>query len=238
MPKGKAWRVGGFVAALTASAGLIAAATNATGAFFTDVHPGSLSAGSGHLHLSIASVSGGASASGPDSLALDFQNLYPTDYRTEKINYQTDSSVGNEDIWLVFPTDTQGEQNIFDLFTGPGSSYGGGGLGRYGHFAVSDSHGGLAFSSYNLSSGYTSDCVPDANGHASAPEGSPTDNVGAQPCAVPQKIKLASNLASGTSGQVSLTFGLTQRQTQQDQIEFDGHAVAFQIVATQPGVAP
>ena len=239
MSIGKSWRVGGFIAALTASAGLIAAATGATGAYFTDSHAGSLSAGSGHLHLSIDSVSGGATASGPDNLALDFQNLYPTDYRTEQINYTTDSSVGNEDIWLVFPTDTAAKQNIFDLFTGSSGSYGGGGLGRYGHFAVADSHGGQAFSSYNLSSySPATDCVVTSDGHAVGTEGAASDNAGAQPCAVPQKIKLASNLASGTTGHVALTFGLTQRQTQQDQVEFNGHAVAFEIVATQPGVAP
>ncbi len=103
---------------------------------------------------------------------------------------------------------------------------------------MSDSHGGLAFSSYNLSSGYSSDCVPNSVGHATAGPGDPADNAGAQPCAVPQKIRLAHDLASGTTGQVSLTFGLTQRQTQQNQVEFNGHAVSFQIVATQPGVTP
>ncbi len=238
MSLGKAWRLGGFVAALTASAGLVAAATSATGAYFTDAHPGSISASSGHLKLDITGVSGGASASGPESLALDFSNLYPADYRTEKINYTVDSSVGNEDIWLVFPTDTTVQQNVYAMFTGPGSSYHGGGLGRYGHFAVSDSHGGLAFSSYNLSSGYSSDCTPSSIGHATAPMGSAADNTGAPPCAVPQKIRLAHDLASGTTGQVSITFGLTQRQTEQDQVEFFGHGVDFQIVATQPGVAP
>ncbi len=239
MSYGKAWRLGGFVAALAASAGLIATASGATGAYFTDTHPGSISANSGHLKVNINSVSGGATASGPDSLVLDFKDLYPTDYRTETINYSTDSIVGNEDLWLVFPTDNQFQQNVFDMFTGPGSSYNGGGLGRYGHFAVADTHSGTVFSSYNLSSGYTSDCVPDAFGHAIAGPGT-TDaiNTGATPCAVPQKIKLASNLATGANGHVTLTFGLTSRQTQQDQVEFQGYGVAFQIVATQPGVTP
>jgi len=238
MSVGKAWRFGGFLAALTASAGLVAAATSSTGAYFTDVHPGSLSAGSGHLKVNITGVSGGATASGADNLALDFQNLYPADYRTETINYQTDSSVGNEDLWLVFPTDTTALHNVWDMFTGPSSGYNGGGLGRYGHFAVSESHDGLAFSSYNLSSGYTDDCTPDALGHANAAAGTAADNTGATPCAVPTMIRLAHNLSAGATGQIKLTFGLTQRQTQQDQIEFDGHAVAFEIVATQPGVAP
>lgn len=242
MSKGKAWRLGGFVAALAASAGLVAAASGATGAYFTDVHPGSLSANSGHLKLNITSVSGGADASGTDGLVLNFKDLYPTDYRTEEINYATDSSIGNEDIWLVFPGGVSGasalQSNIFAMFTGPKSSYNGGGLGRFGHFAVADSHSGTVFSSFNLSSGYSSDCVPNADGHAIAPMGSATDNTGAQPCAVPAMIKLASNLSTGATGTVSLTFGLTQRQTQQNQQEFGGYGVDFQIVATQPGVTP
>ena len=242
MSKGKFWRLGGFAAALAASAGLVAAASGTTGAYFTDTHPGSFAANSGHLKLIITSVSGGVTASGPDSLVLNFKDLYPTDYRTEKINYKTDSSIGNEDLWLVFPgaygTASQEQQDVFQMFTGPSSSYNGGGLGRFGHFAVSDSHSGLDFSSYNLSSGYSSDCTPTAEGHASAAMGSATDNTGATPCAVPGMIKLASNLANGATGTVSLTFGLTQRQTQQDQTEFKGHGVDFQIVATQPGVTP
>ena len=36
MASGKAWRLGGFLAALAASAGLVATATSATGAYFTD----------------------------------------------------------------------------------------------------------------------------------------------------------------------------------------------------------
>lgn len=242
MSKGKYWRLGGFAAALAASAGLIAAASGATGAYFTDTHPGSFSANSGHLKVNITNVSGGATASGPDNLVLNFQDLYPTDYRTVKINYATDSSIGNEDLWLVFPGASAPvgsvQNNVFDMFTGPKTSYAGGGLGRYGHFAVADSHSGTDFSSYNLSSGYSDDCTPDANGHAIAPMGTAADNSKAQPCAVPAMIKLASNLTNGATGTVSLTFGLTQRQTQQNQAEFAGLGVDFQIVATQPGVKP
>jgi hypothetical protein len=49
-------------------------------------------------------------------------------------------------------------------------------------------------------------------------------------------IRLATGVTTG--GEVEITFGLTGRQTQQDQQEFGGAAVPFQIVATQPNIKP
>lgn len=229
----KAWRLGGFVAALGASGALIASATGATGAYFTDSHAGTLQATSGHLSLD-----------GVTSTTLDFAGLMPGVDQTKTIDYTTNVSSGAEDVWLVFPVDTPAEQTAYAEFTGAKGQFGyaDGGMGRYGHFAVSDSNGGLAFQSYNLQnapSGVTGQsCTVSANGRGGS--GQQATSVSDTPpyCGVPNAILLASNLVTGSNGTITVTFGLTGRQTQQGQTEFVPNPVTFQVVGTQHGVRP
>lgn len=245
MSNGKAWRLGGFAAALAASAGLVAAASGTTGAYFSDSHPGTFEATSGHLKLNITD---------PTQLALNFTDLIPGQDQTKTISYTTDSSSNvKEDIWIVFPTDTAAEQLAYAEFSGGKNQFGyaDGGLGRYGHFKVG-ANGHTAFESTNLAnqptySGtpavagppYTPGCTVDANGDGgeSQPATSPTDTSMGY-CGVPFKILLASNVSTGTTGSVNVTFGLTGKQVTQNQTEFLPNRVTYQIVATQHGVMP
>lgn len=222
MGKTKAIRIAGFVGAVCASAALIGGTAASTGAYFTDSHPGSITAQTGHLNVNVA---GGDSA-----LALNFSNLVPGEYQTKKIGYSTSSST-NEDLWLVFPTN-QG----YLAFTGDkdNPNYTPGGLGRYGHFAVAN-NGSARFSSYNLAlpPAGVANCT-DANGNGFGPQATGVSDTPPY-CGVPQAIKLADNLPSGTSGEVEVTFGVTGRWTGQNLPVVN---LGYQLVATQHGVRP
>jgi hypothetical protein len=55
-------------------------------------------------------------------------------------------------------------------------------------------------------------------------------------CGVPGLIKVASNLPGGASRNVTVTVGLTGRQTEQYQTQIDN--LPFELVATQAGHRP
>lgn len=229
MQKAVLLKLGGFVTALCATGALVAATVPATGAYFSDSKDGSISATSGHLSLSINSGS---------TTTLSYANLMPGTNQTKSIGYTVDASAGNVDIWLTFDKGTW----QYGRFTGGKNSPGwsNGGLGRYGFFSVADSHAGTVFASGNLAFAdgtntygvSTSECTVDANGRG----GSATVFTGGQNppwCGVPSKILLATNLPSGTTGTVTITFGLNGLlQTQQGQ---DEGTVPFHLVATQAG---
>lgn len=221
----KAWRLGGFIAALGASGALIAAATGSTGAYFTNTHDGSLKASSGSLTLSVSGTT-----------SLDFSNLMPgATPTTESIGYTTHVSGGTEDVWLVFPAGT-----AYELFTGAKDDGVGGGLGRYGYFAVSDSNFGQAFRSHNLSFDPTPSDGPSCTVDTTTGRGG-SDDVSTGPdeapahCGVPKAILLAWNLADGSTGNIGISFGISGRWTAQNASVAN---VPFQIVATQHGVSP
>jgi hypothetical protein len=225
MAKRKGVRIAGFIVALCASGGLIAAATQSTGAYFTSTTNGTLSASTGHLTLSTTDTN------------LNFSNLVPGEYQTQNINYSVDAST-NVDVWLVFPSGAG-----YDAFTGyadhanPSDGHPGG-LGRYGHFAVSDDNN-VRFRSYNLqdeiAGGSDQVCGVDANGDGGSDQQatSPTDTPPL--CGVPQAIKLDSNVGNGGTGQIELTFGVTGKWTGQN---LPVASVPYQVVATQVGVRP
>ena len=226
----KAWRLGGFIAALGASGALIASATGATGAYFTDSHSGTIKGSTGHLKLDITS----------GSTNLNFTDLVPTQYQQQKIGYKVDSSAGaNEDIWLVFDPTSQG----YIDFTGDdkqlNSGNGTGGLGRYGHFAVANNNV-TKFTSYNLANlapgASDATCPVDASTGDGGSNQQPTKATPRPPlCGVPAAIKLASNLSNGSTGEVEITFGVTGYWSAQYAPAVN---VGYKIVATQAGVQP
>ncbi len=220
MDKKKTARVAGFVGALGASALLLGAAANTTGAYFTDSHDGTLQASRGHLKVYTS------------DLNLNFADMVPGEYQTKQIDYSTSSST-TEDIWLQFVPGAG-----YGKFTGTkdgSDGYAGGGLGRFGHFAVQDNAGNTLFSSYNLQNAAqnTSGCA-DSNGHGSGPAA--TSAADTPPlCGVPQFIKIESGLPSGANRHMTLTFGNTGRATGQDVAEVNA---PFKVIATQHGVRP
>jgi hypothetical protein len=240
MSHGKAWRVGGFIAALGASAGLIAAATGATGAYFSDSHSGTINATSGHLKLDLTDSG---------QLTMSFTDLIPGQDQTKHVGFTTDSSSSvTEDVWVVFPTTTSADKTAYSQFTGAKGEFGyaDGGLGRYGHVQIGATTGSYnrAFVSYNLandpalsdpvSGGNLSACY-DANGRGGSTQQATSPSDTPPYCGVPKAILVAANLSSGASGSVDITFGLTGRATAQEVPVF---GVDYQIVATQHGVRP
>ncbi|HET7386940.1 MAG TPA: hypothetical protein VFJ19_09795 [Nocardioidaceae bacterium] len=226
MNKSKAARVAGFVGALGASASLVGYAATSTGAYFTDSEPGSLSGQTGNLQINAQHTN------------LKFSDLVPGDYVDKTITYRTNSSTP-EDIWLYFP-----ETTAYEAFTGAkgNSRYSSGGMGRYGHFAVANSGSQTVFSSYNLqnaSDDYTSDTYSgcaNADGRGFGPKATSEADTPAL-CGVPHYILIDSNVASGTSGHLTITFGVTGRQTEQNQAA-PPLSVPFDVVATQHGHRP
>jgi hypothetical protein len=229
MPKIRSLRVLGFVGALTVSAALVATTAATTGAYFSDSKDGSFTATAGHLKLNLAAGT---------TMNMNFDGLMPGTDQVKKISYTVDVSSGGADIWLVFPN-ANVDPSPYQAFTGPKSNVEGGGLGRYGHFAVAN-NGHIAFQSYNLQlpadPASNKICTYDqwGDGGSAVQATSPTDTP--EECGVPNMIRLATGVTTG--GEVEITFGLTGRQTQQDQQEFGGAAVPFQIVATQPNIKP
>jgi hypothetical protein len=222
--KAKALRLAGFVGALCASGALLGTSISSTGAYFTDSHDGAITASSGHLKLSVGDT------------YLSFTGLVPGKYDTQNIGYSTDSST-NEDVWMVFDTTSAG----YGALSGASdnSAFPGGGLGRYGHFAVANNHA-PAFTSYNLAGRPAGDtatddtCAVDGNGRGGSNDvATPTHTP--KYCAVPGQILLASNLPSGSTGEIEVTFGVTPKWTDQSVPVAN---VRFKIVATQHGVQP
>jgi hypothetical protein len=238
MNKSKALRLGGFVTAIVASAALVAAASGATGAYFTGSVDGNLNGTSGSLTISATNT------------IINFTGLNPGVDQSKTVTFKvSSSSTTHADVWMVFDATNP----WYGAFTGANNvSYGGwttGGLGGYGHFKVVGSAG--YFESYNLqlpaaaangiapytSTGQDSTCFVDKWGHY----GSATQHVTGKgndlaECGVPTAILLQQDVAPGHSGSAVITFGLTGKQIAQGQINEPN--VPFKIVATQPGISP
>ena len=231
MRKSKAVRVVGFVGALGASAALVGFAATGTGAYFTDIHNGSINASTGSVHLNVS----------PGDGVLTFADLLPGEDKTQTITY-TAAGTGAEDVWLVFPTTPSGNTNPSEAFTGnPGDGGtgpgGAGGLGRYGHFGLNSAAG--TFDSYNLNNPANpadpARCWIDVNGHggSSAQISAPGDIL--PYCAPANAILLQSGLTYGQTGSADLIFGFTKKLKTQGG---GGLSVAYKVVATQAGIRP
>ena len=222
-------KVAGFAVAAAATVGLVGFAANSTGAYFTDSHSGAIKASTGHVKVAISPADG----------QLSFTNLLPGEFQDRSINYQAQGT-GAEDIWLVLPTNGDAEA----LIGNPHDAHGGG-LGRYGHFAVTSTNG-ASFTSFNLSNpdpGDTSTpCTIDANGEGGSTQQATSTN-NADPgsyvpyCAPHTAILLASGLTNGQSGTATITFGFTKVLKNGQDAPLN-QVAAFKIVATQAGINP
>jgi len=216
-------KVGGFIGTLAAGAALVGSAVTGTGAWFSDSKDGGLVASTGRLHLNTTDPH------------LTFDNLVPGEYKTRNIDFNLDGNNStSSDVWLTFDASSV----AYGQFTGASgaTAYPAGGLGRYGHFAVSVNNGAPVFQSYNLKNGPAAEsCGVDANGNGGSTQQatSPTDTP--PYCGVPAAIKLASNVAPGQAATINVTFGPTGKWTAQDAPLAN---VPFKVVATQVGVRP
>jgi hypothetical protein len=225
MQKAKAIRLAGFVGALGASAVLVGAAVQGTGAYFSDSHDGTITGSSGHLTVSTSSTT------------LDYSGLIPDEDQSKTITYTPDGGSPNEDVWMTFDATSQ----AYGKFTGTNHvNYGGyteGGLGGYGHFKIV-SNQGFSFESYNMQVAASGGCYIDANGDggSSARATGPDNGSQAAPeCGVPGAILIGHNISAGVQGSAVVTFGLTGKATGQN---IPWANVPFKIVATQVGIRP
>lgn len=243
MSKKNVFKVAGFIGTLGAGAALVATAATGTGAWFTASKDGSLTAQAGNLTLSTSDTT------------LDFRGIMPGDDKSKTINYTVNASGGNVDVWVKFDTTSiayskfTGYKDPDKTSTSDGprtgqNGYADGGLGRYGHFMVANDTTTL-FNSYNLANDPDGDvndpngvsgCASNDNGWGSSRKATSPSDTGMGYCGVPGYIKVASNLPSGANRNVTLTFGLTGKQTERNQLQVDG--LPFQIVATQAGHRP
>jgi hypothetical protein len=216
----KAIKIASFVVALGASAGLVAAAANGTGAYFTDSHSGTINASTGSVKVNTT------------DLTLNFSGLLPDQFQTDPIQFQSTGS-GPEDIWMVFDPTTSA------ILNGPGGTDAP--LGRFGHFALTSPAGN--FSSFNLSSEGAApphtgnSCSVDQNGHGGSTTEAADKTTLVDFCPVPQEILLASNVAPGNGGEADVTFGYTRLLTGPQNAPL-GQVAPYSIIATQPGILP
>ncbi len=233
MALGKAWRLGGFVAALGASGALIAATTGATGAYFNDTRSGTFAGTIGSVKIN---TSGG---SGTDHLDFNFANLLPGTLQWKTVSYTVTGSAP-EDVYVVFPN--------ADALHAVNN------MGSFGEVHVKSNGSGI-FGSTNLNDGLDYTLQDDGHCGAQSPSG----------CwALPSVLKLASNVAPGHSGTMDFGFALASKwndvategatafcyplvqnsanpSNRADQVctsTSPQYGLPYQIVATQPGVAP
>lgn len=267
MSKGKYWRLGGFAAALAASAGLVAAASGATGAYFNDTKTGQYTGTIGSILVKTSQSAG----TGADNLNFNFANLLPGTPQPATVKFQNNGA-NAEDVYIVFP-------NVQALHAVNN-------MGRYGQVTVTSSLRGTVFQSTNLNDGYAAEetntgalstfpaqgpghCPTNPTPPAAGTETPAAALANTSPCwPLPNVIKIASNLGPTQSGTMTFTFGLSAkwRDTATEgqtafcwpliQISGDtnpadqmcdvnapsgvakGTNLPYQIVATQVGVAP
>ncbi len=235
------WRVAAFVGALSGSAALVAVASGATGAYFNDTHSGTLTGTIGSIKVT---TSGG---SGTDGLDFNFANMLPGVMQTVTAHY-VNTGTNAEDVYLVFPN-APALHSVNDL-------------GGYGAVQIK-SNGNQVFYSNNLDDGQTAQltAVDPTSSHCSS---SPSATVPLSPSGcwpVPNTIKLASNVAPGQGGTMSFGFAFGAKLSgtafelaqafcyplvqvgsnptdQQCVTTGQQHGLPYEIVATQPGVAP
>lgn len=223
MNKSKTARVVAFVAALGASAALIGAAAQGTGAYFTDSRSGSLSATTGQIRIDSGSTD------------LSLTNLLPGQYKNATLSYTSNGSQA-EDVWVVFNKQSPEYAALTGYQTG---------LGGFGHFEVAGEDGQPVFSSWNLSNDANgnSGCADNAVGHGSDSERSDYDYTTAGYCGIPGAIKVESSVPAGATRHVTMTFGYTPKlkdtgAADNYQYENGTAKIPFKLVATQVGVTP
>jgi hypothetical protein len=117
------FKILGLALALVVVAGLVAVASGATGAYFSDTKSGEITGTIGSVKVDTS------------DLTLRFSNLMPGEPQTVTLNY-ANAGTGNQDIWMVFPQ--------------PDALHAINDLGTYGEVKIQDSNTGVVFFSNNL----------------------------------------------------------------------------------------
>lgn len=117
------YKVLGLALALVLIAGLVAVASGATGAYFSDTKSGEITGTIGSVKVDTS------------DLTLHFTNLMPGEPQTVTLNY-ANSGTGGQAIFMVFPQ--------------PDALHAINDLGTYGEVTITDSNTGQVFFSNNL----------------------------------------------------------------------------------------
>jgi hypothetical protein len=164
-----------------AAFGLVATATNLTGAYFSEAKGGNITGTVGAVHVD---VYGG---SGPDHRNFSFTNLLPGEPQTITISY-TNTGTGPEDIHLNFPN----RQALHALNN----------LGSYGSLHIADSSSGPVFDSANLQDGRTLADLTNSCTNVFSPSGC---------WPLPSDVLVRTGLPAGASGSVKFTFAYDKK---------------------------
>jgi hypothetical protein len=225
-------RIAALGASLAITGGLVAAATGATGAYFSDTVNGDATGTIGSIQIT--------PTNGASSMALAFTNLLPGTPQTVTVAY-TNTGNSAEDVYIVFP------DNIALSALNN--------LGRYGTVHLSSSGAGAVgdvFDSNNLN-----DNIGSCGSFSQLPTGSIP---GCWP--VPSQLLVASDVAPGTAGTFLFSFmyasalsnqganpgtgvwntfpvtGQTFTTPSDNSQPASGAGLPYEIVATQPGITP
>ena len=202
----------GFIGTAGLTVALVGAAVGGTGAYFTDSAGGTVTGTMGSIKINTA---GGE---GAENLDLTFASMLPGVANAKTIQY-TNAGANNQDVWVVFPQAALGD---FNHHTDIGLIND---KGTFGEIHIKA--GGVAvFDSNNLN-----------DDGSSCPLGSSDPSKGQGPCnPLPKQIRLATNLAPNSVGDMEFSYTAAAKyKGNQGRLEV---VLPYQIVATQPGIAP
>lgn len=222
----KTARIAALGTSLVMTGGLVAAATGATGAYFSDTVNGSVTGTIGSIQIT--------PTNGAASMALAFTNLLPGTPQTVSVAY-TNTGTSAEDVYVVFPDDIA----LSALNN----------LGRYGTVHLTSSGAGAVgdvFDSNNLNDNVTScgpfsqaGCWPVPNQVLVASNLAP-GSAGTFVFSFMYASALSNQGPNPGTG-VWNTFpvsGQTYTANSDPSQATSGSGLPYEIVATQPGITP
>jgi hypothetical protein len=213
-----------LVASVALLGGTALLASGATGAYFSDSKPGTISGTIGNVHVS---TNGGFGANGSD---LVFTNLLPGEPQTVSMNY-TNTGSGAEDIYIVFPNATA----LSALNN----------LGHYGQIHLS-ANGTALFDSDNIKDGLPANCLPfHPDNDGCWPLQSQYKLVSSLPAGATGSVTFSFNYAGKLSAQAPAGAPApawnsypVAGQTTSNGADGTGSGLPYKIVATQHGITP
>jgi hypothetical protein len=221
MPKSLKLKALSIAASVALLGGTAFLASGATGAYFSDMHPGNISGTVGNIHVT---PFGGGGANGTD---LSFTNLLPGVAQTVKLKY-TNTGSDPQDVYIVFTNATAlGALND---------------LGTYGEAHLS-ANGNALFDSANLKDSPScgafspSGCWPLKSQYLLASNLAP-GATGDFSFAFNYAGKLKGQAPAGAPAAAWNTYPAADGQAVVNPAEGTGAGLPYEIVATQHGITP
>ena len=217
--RSRSHRIAAFIAATGGAVALVGLAAGSTGAYFTDVHSGSINGTFGKVAISVDNVAvpPGDVATGVDDLAVQWNKMLPGSDKT--VTYTvTNTGSAHESIWLAFD-DSNGEWSAINT------------LGSYGDAQI---HSPLLNADYNNLNNKYAEGTPKNPGQVNACGDQEPDIA-----YLPAENHVA-DLAPGGSATFSFSFGYSaclSGNSLQGGPAFQ-NPLLYDIIATQQGITP